>query len=89
MSILDPLHGDPYQFWSGLGGGSPLFLGLLLFWRRHVCHVHSCWRLARHPVHGTGYVTCRRHHPTASRPQKVRAHDIANAHKAVRTKEPW
>lgn len=59
MTILDPLHGDGYQFWSGIGSGSPLFAGLLVFWHRHNCHERRCWRVVRH-----GKTHCRKHEAT-------------------------
>ena len=30
ITPLDPLHGDGYQFWSGIGSGSPLIAGVAL-----------------------------------------------------------
>lgn len=55
-----------YLFHSGIGanlGEYAIALGVLALVRKHNCHVHRCWRLARHPVGGTPFVTCRRHHP--------------------------
>jgi hypothetical protein len=55
-----------YGFWSGFGsdlGELTIIAGLLAVYRKHNCHVRGCWRLARFPVPGTSYVTCRRHHP--------------------------
>lgn len=64
LGWLDPLHGDGYQFWSGIGGGSPLFLVIGLWWRKHNCHVKRCWRLQFRPHPDDGeHVVCRRHHP--------------------------
>ena len=48
--------------------------------RHFNCHVnspHFCWRFG-HPVEGTHYRACRRHHPT--RPRKVTAEHIAEVH---------
>jgi len=55
------LHGDGYQFWSGIGSGSPLIAGVYLAWRRHNCHVRGCPRVIwkQHGDHSL----CRRHHP--------------------------
>lgn len=61
--ILDPLHDEGYQFWSGIGSGSPVFVALLVFWRHHNCHVHRCPRLSWHPHPEHGHPCCRRHHP--------------------------
>lgn len=63
--IFLPLHGDGYQFWSGIagsfvtsGGVYALFLTHL---KRHNCHVKGCWRFGHlHPEHG--WPACRRHY---------------------------
>ena len=57
------LHGDGYQFWSGIGSGSPLIAAVLLLYRRHNCHVAWCpWlQWHTHPEHG--HPVCKRHHP--------------------------
>jgi hypothetical protein len=63
---LDNASGAPYLAWSGAGGDlSELALvgALLTHLRRFNCHVHGCLRLGRHPVAGTDYIVCRRHHP--------------------------
>ena len=73
--------GRPYAFWSGFGGSIPDFLivGSIAGYLLHRnCHVSGCWRLGRHHVDGTPYVTCRKHHPAISGP--VSAQDIAAAH---------
>lgn len=49
--------------------------------RHFNCHVnspHFCWRFG-HPVEGTHYRACRKHHPT--RPRKITAEHIARVHK--------
>jgi len=55
-------------------------LGVTAF-KHFNCHVnspHFCWRFG-HPVEGTHYRACRRHHPT--RPRKITAEHIARVHK--------
>ena len=55
-----------YNFWSGFGSDlSELALagGLLGMVRKYNCHAKWCWRIGRHPVEGTAFVVCRRHHP--------------------------
>lgn len=63
---LDNLAGPFYGFWSGVGGDTTAF-GLpataYVLWRRHNCHVDRCPRIGRHPVRGTEWVLCRKHHP--------------------------
>lgn len=63
ITPLDPLHGDGYQFWSGVGSGSPLLAGLFLMLRKHNCHQHRCWRLAWHAHPDHGHPVCKHHHP--------------------------
>jgi len=58
--------GPYYGFFSGFGsdiGEVAIIGGLVAIVRKHNCHVHNCWRIGRHPVEGTPYVVCRRHHP--------------------------
>lgn len=55
-----------YDFWSGLGAdlGELAIIGAVAgMYRKHNCHVHRCWRLAKQPVTGTSWVVCHRHHP--------------------------
>jgi hypothetical protein len=61
-------NGPHYLFWSGIGGIfiPPLLTAVPIVWavlRSRNCHVHRCWRLGRHPVEGTPFTVCRRHHP--------------------------
>jgi hypothetical protein len=60
---LDNLSGRWYGFWSGIGGDASIMAVPAVILRRHNCHVHGCPRLGRHPVAGTEFVVCRRHHP--------------------------
>jgi hypothetical protein len=72
--------GGWYGVWSGFGGALPdVMIGTALaawYWHRN-CHVRRCWRLGRHPVDGTPYITCRRHHPRI--PSEVTAEHVAEA----------
>ena len=55
-----------YNFWSGFGSDlSEIAIAGALFGvvRKYNCHVKRCWRIGRHPVDGTTFVVCRRHHP--------------------------
>lgn len=63
MIPWDPLHGDGYQLWSGIGGDAFLVTGGLVWWRKHNCHVRGCWRLQWHPHPLHGHVVCKKHHP--------------------------
>lgn len=67
-----PLHGDGYQFWSGIAGSFLTSLpgwavALALFLRQRNCHVYRCWRLSWHPHPDHGHPVCRHHHPHDAR----------------------
>jgi hypothetical protein len=73
--------GGWYGWWSGNAGGLQIFewgaIGGLVWWH-HTCHVSSCLRPGRHPVGGTPYRACRRHHP-AGMPRRITASHLADA----------
>lgn len=81
---IDNMSGRWYGFWSGFGsdiGQITLVGALAAFYRRHTCHVDTpryCWRWAAHPVAGTPYRACKKHHPQV--PDKISAAHIAAAH---------
>ena len=81
---IDNETGPIYAFWSGFGsdvGEFALLGGLVALYRRHTCHVDHprfCWRPGTHPVAGTPYRVCKRHHPAV--PAKVTPDRIAAAH---------
>jgi hypothetical protein len=63
---VDDVSGRWYGWWSGAGsdlGELALAGGVAAMVRQRTCHVHRCWRLARHGVEGTPHVVCRKHHP--------------------------
>lgn len=62
---LDNLSGPWYGFWSGIGGDLSIMATPVVLLRKHNCHTPRCWRIGRHPIEGTPYVVCRKHHPTA------------------------
>lgn len=62
MSLLDPLHGDGYQFWSGIGSDAFLLAPFLWLIKHHNCHMDGCWRLG-HVLNGKP--VCKKHHPEA------------------------
>ena len=98
---VDNVSGRWYGFWSGFGSdiGEVVIIGALVsVYRKHNCHAKGCWRLARHPVEGTPYVVCRRHHPdgpptharilAAHRAHRERAEATATAVRRLRKPEP-
>lgn len=54
--VTDPLHGDGYQFWSGIGAALvvPLGVGALVWLWPTRCQEIGCYRRARkrHALHG-------------------------------------
>jgi hypothetical protein len=55
-----------YNVWSGFGadlGQIALFGAAIGLYRKHNCHVHGCWRIAKQQVEGTQWMVCHRHHP--------------------------
>lgn len=80
-----------YAFWSGSGSdiGEIALLGALVgMYKRHTCHVDSprfCWRPGTHPVEGTPFRACKRHHPAV--PDRVTADHLADAHRDAHTPE--
>lgn len=62
-TVLDPLHGDGYQFWSGIGANITMLGVIWHMYKDSRCHEIRCrrraWRV--HPKHG--YPVCREHYP--------------------------
>jgi hypothetical protein len=75
---------DGYNIVSGPLADITLIGAAYVFVRRHNCHVNRCWRLGRHPVAGTGYIVCRKHHPDDS----PTAEKVLAAHRAAQQSSP-
>lgn len=60
---VDNVSGYVYAFWSGFAGCLPMFGAWYVLARKHNCHAKRCMRVGRHPVEGTTYVVCAKHHP--------------------------
>lgn len=81
-------QGTWYGFWSGFGsdiGEVTIIGGLVAMYRKHTCHQPRCWRLGHHPVAGTPYMACRRHHPAL--PDKAQPGDITRAYDKARSSQ--
>jgi hypothetical protein len=71
------------MFWSGFGsdvGEFAIFGALFAQYKRHTCnvsHPRFCWRPGIHPVAGTPYRACGKHHPQV--PDRISAAHIATA----------
>jgi hypothetical protein len=78
------INPSSYNLWSSSFGEIVLKLPLVVWALRHLnCKVDGCWRVG-HPVHGTGYRACRRHHPAMKSAGPITAEEIAAAHRAHR-----
>jgi hypothetical protein len=58
--------GPYYGFWSGFGSDiseGAIAIGLYTGLRKVNCHARMCWRIGHHPLEGTPYHLCKRHHP--------------------------
>jgi hypothetical protein len=55
--------GPGYGFWSGFAGDLTLITGATVYLRHRNCHVKGCKAIRTHPVLGTPYIACRKHHP--------------------------
>lgn len=83
---LENAGGPVYSFWSGIGSdiGELTLVGLAIgLFRQHNCHVKGCFRVAKHPVEGTPYKVCRKHHPTIP-DRGASVEEIHEAHQAAK-----
>jgi hypothetical protein len=69
-----------YAWWSGFAGDLPEFAILAIVWRKINCHAKGCYRVGRHHVDGTPYITCAKHHPVHPGSGSATAEEIAAAH---------
>jgi hypothetical protein len=68
LTVLDVTNGSGrwYLWWSGFFANVTIFAAVIVFYRKHNCHVRSRLRLGSHPAvdeNGVQHVVCRRHHP--------------------------
>lgn len=76
-----------YNAWSGIISDISeitLIIGLIMLIIHHTCHVGLCLRPGRHPVEGTGYKVCRRHHPDIQHKGRTTAEHIRHAFNAAK-----
>jgi hypothetical protein len=61
---LDDPAGKWYLAWSGFfSDKGAAWVGVIAFLRHRNCHQLWCWRVGKHPIDGTPFTVCRRHHP--------------------------
>jgi hypothetical protein len=70
-----------YLWWSGMFGNLTIFAALIVFYRKHNCHIHRCPRVGRHAAvdaNGLEYVVCKHHHPDLGRDFRLRPSDLVS-----------
>jgi hypothetical protein len=70
--------GPYYGFWSGFGSDiseGAIAVGLYTGLRKVNCHSRMCWRIGHHPLEGTPYHLCKKHHPDVPK-HSARLEDI-------------
>lgn len=70
----DNTSGLAYGFWSGFGsdlGEITLIGSMITLYRHHKCV--RCWRVGKHKVETTGYITCHKH-TTPLTHEELKAH---------------
>ncbi len=56
------------------------FVGwLAIFWHKHNCHVHRCWRLSWHPHPDHGHPVCKKHRPNYKQIKAAPSGDSSSA----------
>ena len=81
FGVLPRTPSSAYNWWSGAGsdlGEAAIVGGLLHMAKTANCHVQGCWRIGNHPVEGTPYKTCSKHHPQT--PDRITVEHIHRAH---------
>ena len=81
LTFLGTVNGGGrwYLWWSGMFANLTIFAAVIVFYRKHNCHVHSCWRLGSHRAvdeSGVEHVVCRRHHPDLGRGHRLHAEHL-------------
>jgi hypothetical protein len=82
-SWLNPLADWGYQFWSGIGSGSPIIAGFWIWWHHHTCGAPRCYWFGRYPTADGVHHLCRHHHPDLLGKKRTLA-EIHAAHRAAR-----
>lgn len=77
-----------YLWWSGMFGNLTIFAAVIIFYRKHNCHMGRCWRLGRHSAvdaNGVEHVVCRHHHPDLGREFLLKPHHLVSQARAADT----
>lgn len=67
---LTNASGPIYSFWSGVFSDASVLAVPLVILRKSNCHTKGCLRIGRHPVEGTVFRVCRKHHPEEHQTEK-------------------
>jgi hypothetical protein len=70
-----------YLWWSGMFSNLTIFAAVIVFYRRHNCHVHRCPRLGKHSAvdeNGVEHLVCKRHHPDLGAGHRLHADQLVS-----------
>ena len=71
-----------YLWWSGMFSNLTIFAAVILFYRKHNCHIHGCWRLGKHTAvddNGLEHAVCKHHHPDLGAGHQLRPHQLVSS----------
>jgi hypothetical protein len=71
-----------YLWWSGMFSNLTIFAALIVFYRKHNCHVHGCLRIGTHKAvdrDGVEHVVCRTHHPDLGAGHRLESHHLVRS----------
>ncbi len=71
-----------YLWWSGMFSNLTIFAAVGVFYRKHNCQVHGCWRIGKHKAvdaNGVEHMVCKSHHPDLGAGHQLRPHQLASS----------
>ncbi|MGB8652084.1 MAG: hypothetical protein WCD35_15645 [Mycobacteriales bacterium] len=83
LTVLGTTNGGGrwYLWWSGMFSNLTIFAAVGVFYRKHNCHIHGCWRIGSHKAvdqHGVEHVVCRTHHPDLGGKHRLQFHHLVS-----------
>ncbi|MCU1587556.1 MAG: hypothetical protein JWN31_1049 [Frankiales bacterium] len=81
LNVLGVINGGGrwYLWWSGMFSNLTIFAAMIIFYRKHNCHIHGCWRIGRHTAvdaNGVEHIVCKSHHPDLGKSHRLRPHHL-------------
>ena len=71
-----------YLWWSGMFSNLTIFAAVVIFYRKHNCHIHGCLRIGSHKAvdaNGVEHVVCRTHHPDIDSGRRLRPEHLISS----------